>query len=122
MAPKRGAVNLKKASAGARRDEEWVLSRTGEAELNRLVEAGVLSDRITAEWRPTLGEPYPMPHTDEAIVFEDYFWHGLGFPIHPFLRDPLEFWALSLCNLHPNTILHISIFIHFCEAYLGVLP
>ena len=29
---------------------------------------------------------------------------------------------VSLCNLDPNTILHISIFIHFCEAYLGILP
>ena len=38
-----------------------------------------------------------------------------------FLRDLLEFWALSLCNLHPNTILHISIFIHFYEAYLGIV-
>ena len=27
-----------------------------------------------------------------------------------------------MSNLHPNTILHISIFIHFCEAYLGILP
>ena len=34
----------------------------------------------------------------------------------------MEFWVISLCNLHPNTILHISIFIHFYEAYLGVLP
>ena len=29
---------------------------------------------------------------------------------------------MSPCNLHPNTILHISIFIHFCEAYLRILP
>ena len=29
---------------------------------------------------------------------------------------------ISLCNLHPNTIMHISVFIHFCEMYLGVLP
>ena len=63
-----------------------------------------------------------MPHTDEAIVFEDYFWCGLGFPVHLFLRDLLELWVVSLCNLHPNTILHISIFIHFCEAYLRILP
>lgn len=33
----------------------------------------------------------------------------------------MEFWAISLCNLHPNTILHVSIFIHFCEVFLGVL-
>jgi len=34
----------------------------------------------------------------------------------------LELWVVSLCNLHPNTILHISIFIHLCEAYLRILP
>ena len=73
MAPKKGVVKLKKATAEASRDEEWVPSHTREAELNRLVEAGVLPDRITVGWRSASGEPYPMPHTDEAIVFEDYF-------------------------------------------------
>ena len=34
----------------------------------------------------------------------------------------MELWVVSLCNLHPNTILHISIFIYFCEAYLRILP
>ena len=112
----------KKADVVARHDEELVPSRIGEAELNRLVEAGVLLDRASAGWRPTLGESFPMPHTDEAVVFEDYFWRGFGFPVHPFMRDLLELWGVTLCNLHPNTILHISIFIHFCEAYLGILP
>ena len=63
----------------------------GEVELNRLVEAGVLPDRVTAGWWPAIGEPFPMPHTDKVVVFEDYFWRGLGFPVHPFLRDLLEF-------------------------------
>ena len=74
----------------ARRDEEWVPSRTGEAELNRLVEAGVLLDHVTDGWRPALDESFPTPHTNEAVVFEDYFSRGLGFPVHPFLRDLLE--------------------------------
>ena len=91
MAPKKGASNPKKASAGVSRYEEWVPSRTGEAELNRMVEAGLLPDRVTAGWRPASGEPYPMPQTSEAVVFEDYFWRRLGFPVHPFLRDLLEF-------------------------------
>ena len=84
-------------------------SKMGEAELNRMVAVDILPDRITSGWRPARGEPFPTPHTDEAVVFEDYFWRGLGFPIHPFLRDLLEFWAISLCNLHPNTILHVVI-------------
>ena len=49
------------------------MSRTGEVELNILVEAGVLPDRATAGWLPALGEPFPTPHTDEVVVFEDYF-------------------------------------------------
>jgi len=127
MAPKKGNAKSKKTSpkkvgTEAWHDEEWVPSSMGETELNRLVEAGVFPDRTTTGWRPTLGEPFPTPHTDEVVVFEDYFWRGLGFPVHPFLRDLMELWVVSLCNLHPNTILHISIFIHFCEAYLGILP
>ena len=106
-------MNPKKASARASCDEDWVSSRMGEA--------AVLPNRVTTGWRLALGEPFPMPHTNEAVVFEDYFWRGLGFPVHLFLRGLLEFWAINLSNLHPNTILHISIFIHFCEAYLGVL-
>ena len=78
MAPKKGKAKSKKTSpkkAGSetQRDKEWVPSRTGEAELNRLVESGVLPDRITARWRPASGEPFPMPNTDEVVVFEDYF-------------------------------------------------
>ena len=79
MVPKKGAVkpkktSPKKASAEVRRDEEWVPSCMGEVELNRFVEAGVLPDHVTAGWRSALGEPFTMPHTDEVVVFEDYFW------------------------------------------------
>ena len=73
MAPKRGGGNAKKAAAGASCDKECVPSFMGETELNEMVEAGVLPDHVTVGWRPTDGEPYSMPHTDELIVFEDYF-------------------------------------------------
>jgi len=78
MASKKGAAKPKKASpkkagAGAWREEEWVPSRMGEAELNRLVEASVLPNCATTGWQPALGESFPTPHTDEVEVFEDYF-------------------------------------------------
>ena len=73
MAPKRGGGNSKKAAAGTSHDIEWVPSLMGETELNEMVEASVLPDRITAGWRLANSEPYPMPHTNELVVFEDYF-------------------------------------------------
>ena len=73
MAPKRRVGNSKKTTAGANRDNEWVPSLMGEAKINRMVEAGVLSDRVTTGWWPASGEPFQMPHTNEVVVFEDYF-------------------------------------------------
>ena len=78
MVPKRRAANPKraspkKASVGAKRDEKWMSSRTGETELETLVVAGVLPDRVIVGWRPASGEPFPMPNIDEVVVFEDYF-------------------------------------------------
>ena len=73
MAPKKGAVKPKKAATGASHDEEWVPSKMGEAELTKMVVAGVLPDRVIAGWRLASGEPFPMPNTDEVVVFEDYF-------------------------------------------------
>ena len=73
MASKRGVGNPKKAAVGASLDNESVLSLMGEAEINRMVEAGILPDHVMSRWRPASDEPYPMPHTDKAIVFEDYF-------------------------------------------------
>ena len=74
MAPKKGTVKPKKAAAKSSPDEEWVPSRMGEVEINRMVALGILPDRITVGWRPASGEPFLMPHTDEVVVFEDYFW------------------------------------------------
>ena len=117
-----GGGNPKKAAARMRRDKEWVPSLMVETELNEMVEVGILPDHAIAGWRPADSEPYPMPQTDKLIVFEAYFWRGLGLPVHPFLQDLLEYWGVSLCNLHLNTILHIYVFIHFYEVYLGILP
>jgi hypothetical protein len=40
----------------------------------------------------------------------------------PFFRGLLDFYRLNLTHLNPNSILQISIYVHLCEAFLGVLP
>ena len=70
---KRGGGNMKKAATRASHDKEWVSSLMGETELNEMVEAGILPDCVTTGWHPADGEPYLVPHTNELVVFKDYF-------------------------------------------------
>ncbi|KAK1611705.1 hypothetical protein QYE76_035378 [Lolium multiflorum] len=56
------------------------------------------------------------------VSFVDHLIRGLSAPIHPFLRGLLFVYGLQLHHLTPNSILHISIFITLCEAFLGVSP
>ena len=70
MASKRGVGKQKKATVEASRDNEWVPLNMGEMEIIRMVEAGILSNRVTVGWRPASGEPFPMPHTDEVVVLK----------------------------------------------------
>jgi hypothetical protein len=102
--------------------EEWMEYVSTKAALNHLVVDGVLPDRETIGWRPAAGEGFPTPGCDELVVFEGYFYRGFGSPVHPFLNSLINYYGISLCNLGSNSILHVATFIHFWEAYLGILP
>ena len=73
MELKRGGGNSKKVAVRVSHDKEWVPSLMGEAELNGMLEVGVLPNCITTKWCLADGEPFPMSHTDEVVAFEDYF-------------------------------------------------
>ncbi|CAN6209683.1 unnamed protein product [Urochloa humidicola] len=104
-------------------EAEWRTSETTQESLEKLVFDGVLPDAATAMWWAAAGEqsPTPTPLT-ELVVFDAMFLRGLGVPLHPFLRGLLFYYGLELCHLNPNSILHISIFINLCEAFLGIDP
>ena len=102
---------------------EWKKSVSTETSLQNLVSYGVLPEKEIAGWRaPLKAEIVPMPGTDEAVVFESYFTRGFGMPAHPFLQKLLRFYNISLCNLPPNSIQHISVFIYLCECWLRIEP
>jgi hypothetical protein len=90
--------------------------------LERLVRMGVLHAQELAGWRAPNLEPYPDPQGGEIVVFEEYFTHGFGVPVHPFLQGLCNYYEISICNLHPNSVLLVACFIHLCEAYGGFQP
>jgi hypothetical protein len=86
----------------------------------KLVSEGLLQKKSLVNWRPSFHEPLPMENLDEIITFYHFAEWGLALPSCSFFRGLLYFYGLELHNLNPNSICHIAIFIHFCEAFLGI--
>ena len=47
---------------------------------------------------------------------------GLVPPFSDFFFEVLDHFGLQALHLHPNSVLLLSIFAYYCEAYLGVMP
>lgn len=81
---------------------------------------GVMLDAATEGWHLTVREEFPTLETHEDVVFESLYLRGFKLPVHPFLRWLLYYYGLELFHFNPNSNLHITIFIHLCEAYLAI--
>ncbi|KAK1666196.1 hypothetical protein QYE76_054355 [Lolium multiflorum] len=99
---------------------EWERSKITNQDLNLLKKLGI-TKKPKAVCFPS-EESYPTPPMGYRVSFVDHLIRGLSAPIHPFLRGLLYVYGLQLHHLTPNSILHISIFITLCEAFLGVQP
>lgn len=86
------------------------------------MERNVLPPRNKLGWSPAKGKQSPPDSSSEIVVFAPFFEAGFGLPAGPFFRGMLNYYGIELHHLNPNSILQISIFIHLCEAFLGVDP
>jgi hypothetical protein len=93
-----------------------------ESDLLHLVDVGVLPPKELCSWQICRGVTVPTEDTHESVVYVPFLIRVLTLPVSPFFRDLLDFYNLNLTHLNPNSILQISIFVHLCEAYLGILP
>jgi hypothetical protein len=98
------------------------MSVVSESDLLHLVDIGVLPPKELCSWRICRGVTVPTEDTHECVVYIPVLIRGLALPISPFFRGLLDFYNLNLTHLNPNSILQISVFVHLCEAYLGILP
>ena len=71
---------------------------------------------------PDEGQIIPTPEPHERVVFLTHFVHGLGFPLHPFVRGLMFYYGLDFHDLTPNFILNILAFIVVCEAFIRIRP
>ena len=124
MALKKSAGKGKAGEAAGRGAEThgWRSSKCTDFHLLGLMEEHLLQPRDVIHWRRSDGESFPHEGMNESVVFHPYVLRGLGFPISDFFQGPLHHWGIQVHHLTPNSILHISIFVHLCEAFLGIEP
>ena len=107
--------------SGSRAQGKWMASSIKEKDIIELREAGYLAKEIDHRL-PAKGQVVPTPKPNERVVFLPHFLHGLGFPLHPFVRGLMYYYSLDFHDLAPNFILNISVFIVVCEAFLRIRP
>jgi hypothetical protein len=100
----------------------WVRSTMTEAKIQALVECGLLMPKVEVEWKAAVGEEFPTEDIKEQVVFVSYFERGFNLPVGDYFCGLLYYYKLELVHLVPNSITIVSMFIHFCEAYLGISP
>jgi hypothetical protein len=103
-------------------NKEWKKSKMKTKDLPALVNSGFLREKMDM-WRTAAGDPYPMEkNPDEVPMFARFVEHGLALPVSDFFKGLLKYYGIEYLNLNPNGIFHISVSVHFCEAFVGIKP
>jgi hypothetical protein len=102
---------------------EWKKSKTKTEDLLALLNSGFIREKEMDMWRAATGGPYPMEKSEEEIpMFARFAEHELALPASDFFKGLLGYYGVEYLNLNPNGIFHIAVFVHFCEAFLGIKP
>jgi hypothetical protein len=99
-----------------------VENKCSEAGLKMLVDECFLQPKEVIQWRPATGDNTPYERAEEIVLFQYFVKCGLALSTSDFFRGLLFHYGIQLHHLNPNSILHITIFVHFCEAFLGIEP
>jgi hypothetical protein len=104
-------------------NKEWKKSKAKTEDLLALLNSGFFREKEVDMWRAAVGDPYPMEkNSDEIPMFARFVERGLALPTSDFFKGLLDYYGIEYINLNPNGIFHVSVFVHFCEAFLGIKP
>jgi hypothetical protein len=104
-------------------NKEWKKSKAKTEDLLALVNSGFLREKEVDMWHAAVGDRYPMEkNPDEISMFARFVERGLALSASNFFKGLLDYYGIEYHNLNPNGIFHVSVFVHFCEAFLGIKP
>jgi hypothetical protein len=104
-------------------NREWKKSKAKAEDLLALLNSGFIREKEVDMWRAAAGDPYPMEKSEDEIpMFVRFAKRGLSLPASSFFKGLMGYYGIEYLNLNPNGIFHTVVFVHFCEAFLGIKP
>jgi hypothetical protein len=88
-------------------NNEWKKSKMKTEDLLALVNSGFLQEK---------------KNPDEVPMFARFVERGLALPASDFFKGLLKYYGMEYLNLNPSGIFHVSVFVHFYEAFVGIKP
>jgi hypothetical protein len=102
---------------------EWKKSKVKTEDSLTLLNSGFIREKEVDMWRSAAGDPYLMEKAEDEIpMFARFVERGLALPASDFFKGLLGYYGIEYLNLNPNGIFYTSVFVHFCEAFLGIKP
>jgi hypothetical protein len=103
--------------------KEWKKVKLKTEDLLALVNNGFLREKEMDLWCTATCDPYPTEkNPNEIPMFARLVERGLALPTIEFFKGMLRYYGIAYLNLNPNGIFHVSVFVHFCEAFMGIKP
>jgi hypothetical protein len=104
-------------------NREWKKSKAKTEDLLALLNSRLIREKEVDMWRAAAGDPYPMEKSEDEIpMFVRFAERGLVLPTSDFFKGLMGYYGIEYLNLNPNGIFHTVVFVHFCEAFLGIKP
>jgi hypothetical protein len=104
-------------------NKEWKKSKAKNEDLLVLVNNRFLREKEMDMWRAAAGDPYPKEKNPDKIpMFSRYVERGLALPASDFFKGLLKYDGIEYLNLNLKGIFHVSVFVHFYEAFVGIKP
>ena len=119
MAPKK---SKRQGSEEATIADGWRKSKLTESEISSRVGRRLLRPMSVVQWFSAEGHARPFERVAETVMFKCFVERRLAISVCDFLWGLLFFWGIQLHHLTLTSILHISIFVHLCEAFFGIYP
>jgi hypothetical protein len=100
----------------------WPSQSMTKEQPRELVGDDLIQEQGFTNWKTPGQHRVPTLYPGEIVLFVSFIRAGLCLLASSFLHRFLQYFGVCLNHLTPNGVLHLLVFVHLCETFLGIPP